>query len=205
MTQPIILTRRAALVGAVASLGGCSALSSLNDAATPLNTFDLRPAPGATTGRRSGQTILVARPETPAAIATDRIVVKPDALSVTYLPDSRWADDLPAVVQSLLIRSIAGTGRVGYVGPSEGGPVPDVALLSRVDGFQVEAGSAGFEVVIEISLTLVRDRDQNVIASRVFRQSVTAADDIPAVLVPAFQTILNALLPQMANWVTATA
>ncbi|WP_108484334.1 ABC-type transport auxiliary lipoprotein family protein [Oceaniglobus ichthyenteri] len=205
MTQTLILTRRAALIGAAASLGGCSAVSSLNSAATPLDTFDLRPVPGATTGRRTARTILVARPTTPAAIATDRIVVKPNALAVTYLPESRWADDLPAVLQSLIVRSIAGTGRVGYVGPNEGGPVPDVALLSRVDAFQVEATNPGFSVVIDISLTLMRDRDQQVIATRVFRQRATATDDIPSVLIPAFQTVLDGLLPDIANWVVATA
>ncbi|WP_241523972.1 ABC-type transport auxiliary lipoprotein family protein [Oceaniglobus indicus] len=205
MPHPMILTRRAALLGAIATLGGCSALSSLNKAATPLDTYDLVPVPGSTTGRRSGRTILVARPTAPAAIATDRIVVKPDALAITYLPDARWADELPAVMQSLLVRSIAGTGRVGYVGPGEGGPVPDVALLSRIDAFQVEVAQPGFSVVVDLSVTLVRDRDQSVIATRVFRRTAAATDDLPTVLIPVFQTALDAILPEIADWVAATA
>lgn len=205
MTDPMTLTRRAALLGATSFLGGCGALSALSSAATPRDTFDLVPAPGSTSGRRSGQTVLVARPEAPAAIATDRIVIKPGPLSITYLPESRWADDLPEVMQSLLIRSIAGTNRLAYVGPNEGGPIPDIALLSRIDNFQIEAVSGGFAVVVEMSLSLVRDRDQRVIATRVFRQSTSTTEDRPDVLVAGFQSVLNAVLPDIANWVVASA
>lgn len=200
-----ILTRRATFMGAAASLSGCSALSSLNATATPLATYDLMPAQGAVSGRRSGRTVLVARPEAPAAIATDRIVVRPTPLAVTYLPGARWADDLPAVMQSLLIRSIAATGQMGYVGPNEGGPVPDVALLSRIDAFDVKAAASGYTVTMDLSLTLVRDRDQRVIATRIFRQQAAAADDRPEALIPAFQFALNVILPKIANWVSASA
>ncbi len=201
----MMMTRRFALLGGAASLGGCTALTSLNTAATPLNTYDLIPASGPAGGRRSGRTLLVARPDAAAAIATDRIMIKPSPLAITYLPDARWADDLPEVMQSLLIRSIAGTGRLGYVGPGEGGPVPDVALLTRLDAFQAEVTGDVLNVTVDMTLTLLRDRDQRVIASRVWRQTAPAADDSPAAVVAAFQAALNTLLPEMANWAAAAA
>ncbi|WP_113910928.1 ABC-type transport auxiliary lipoprotein family protein [Roseovarius dicentrarchi] len=198
------MTRRLAMLGAAATLSGCSALSSLNAAATPLDTYDLTPAPGATTGRRSGRTLLVARADAPAGINTDRIMVKPSGAAITYLPEARWADELPSVVQSLLIRSIAGTGRMGYVGTSEGGPVPDYALLTRIDSFQVDIAGEAVTARVDISLTLLRDRDQTVIKTQVFRNQVAAANDEPAAIVAAFQAILDSLLPAMADWVAAT-
>ncbi|HEY9039154.1 MAG TPA: ABC-type transport auxiliary lipoprotein family protein [Roseovarius sp.] len=197
------LTRRLAMLGAVASLGGCGALSSLSAAATPLDTYDLTPAPGSTSGRSSGRTLLVARADAPAGINTDRIMVKPSGAAITYLPDARWADELPAVVQSLLIRSIAGTGRMGYVGVSEGGPVPDHALLTRIDSFQVDIAGEAVIAKVDISLTLLRDRDQTVLKTRVFRDQAAAANDEPVAIVAAFQAILDRLLPEMANWVAA--
>ena len=133
MMNPQMLSRRLMVMGAAATLSGCSALSSLNRAATPLDTYELTPAPGATGGGKSSRTLVVARPDAPASIATDRILIKPTARSITYLPDGRWSDEVPLLVQSLLIRSISGTGRLGYVGQSENGPVPDLALLVRVD------------------------------------------------------------------------
>ncbi|MFX0546615.1 ABC-type transport auxiliary lipoprotein family protein [Roseovarius sp. S1116L3] len=198
--QTMTLTRRAAMLGAAASLGGCGALSSLNAAATPLDTYDLSPAAGSTAGRRSGRTLLVAVPNAPAAVSSDRIMVKPGAAAVTYLPDARWSDELPALVQSLLVRSIAGTGRMGYVGPNEAGPVPDLALLPRIDAFQVEITGEAAVAKIDISLTLLRDRDQSVIKTAVFRNEIAAANDTPTAIVAAFQAILDALLPLMANW-----
>ncbi len=200
--QNLLLTRRLAILGAAATLGGCSALSSLNSAATPIDTYDLTPPPVAAIGGGSGRTLLVARPDAPAGIATDRIMVKPGLAAITYLPDARWADELPAVMQSLLVRSIAGTGRMGYVGPSEGGPVPDLALLTRIDNFEVEVAGGPVIARVDISLTLLRDRDQSVIRTRAFRNKATAASDQPADVVAAFQAILDALLPEMARWAT---
>jgi cholesterol transport system auxiliary component len=200
--QHLYLTRRLAILGAAATLGGCSALSSLNDAATPLDTYDLAPAPATDAGRGTGQTLLVARPTAPAGIATDRIMVKPGAAAITYLPDARWVDELPAVMQSLLIRSIAGTGRMGYVGPSEGGPVPDLALLTRIDSFEVYVSGEAVTARIDISLSLLRDRDQSVIKTRAFRNEATAVSDQPTDIVAAFQAILDGLLPEMARWVS---
>ncbi|MBJ3763679.1 membrane integrity-associated transporter subunit PqiC [Maribius pontilimi] len=201
MMPPSDLTRRAALLGGVCALGGCSALASLDAASQPLDTYDLSPRAGATAGRRTSRTLVVAQPDAPAAIASDRIMVKPDAVSVTYLPDARWTDELPLVIQSLLIRSISGTGRVGYVGPAQGGPVPDTALLVRVDAFQVDIGpDGGATARIDMALTLLRDRDQRVIATRSFAQAGSAASDAPAAIVAAFQALLDTLLPAMADW-----
>ena len=128
-----ILTRRIALLGAACALGGCSTLTSLNAASKPLNTYDLRPATGSKRGGRTSRTLLVAKPQASAALTTDRILIKPEPASITYLPDARWSDEVPAIVQSLLIRSISETGRIAYVGPSNAGPVPDKALLVRID------------------------------------------------------------------------
>lgn len=198
--QIITLTRRATILGAAASLGGCSGLSAINEAATPLDTYDLSPAAGSTAVRKSGQTLLVALPNAPAAITSDRIMVKPGVAAVTYLPDARWSDEVPALVQSLLVRSIAGTGEMGYVGPREAGPVPDLALLSRIDAFQVEVTGEAFFAKIDISLTLLRDSDQSVIKTVTFQNEVPATNDSPVAIVAAFQENLDVLLPEIATW-----
>lgn len=209
MMQGLNLTRRAAMLGAVASLGaslgGCGALSSLNEAATPIDTYDLTPPLDRIARRGStGRTLLVARPTAPAGIATDRIMVKPGAAAITYLPDARWADELPAVMQSLLVRSVAATGRMGYVGPSEGGPVPDLALLTRIDRFEVEVVGEVATASVDMSLSVLRDSDQRVLRTRSFSGDVVAASDGPIDVVAAFQAILDSLLPDMARWVGAS-
>lgn len=195
------LTRRIALMGAVLSLSGCSAITSLNAAAKPMDTYDLRPVTKARKGGKSSRTLLVALPQATAALATDRIMIKPDAAAITYLPDARWSDELPAVAQSLLIRSISATGRVAYVGAVGAGPVPDKALLVRIDAFDVAVLPDGtFKATVNLDLTLINDRDQSVDASRKFAQSAAISNDTPAAIVAAFQSILDDMLPTITDW-----
>ena len=198
---PIQITRRLALLGGAVALGGCGAVSALNSAASPLDTYDLTPRAGSGAGRRTGRSLLVALPDAPAAINTDRIMIRPSQAAITYLPAARWSDELPRVVQSLLVRSISATGRIGYVGRSDGGPVPDSALLTRIDAFDVTRGADGsFTARVDITLTVLDDRDQRVIGTQAFRQSVQVVDDSPATIVAGFQALVDALLPAMADW-----
>lgn len=199
---PAILTRRLACLGAIASLSGCTALSALNTAARPMDTYDLRPAPGSRSGPRSGAKLLVGRPEASAALATDRIMVRSGGAAITYLPDARWVDEAPVVLSGLLVRSIAATGRVGYVGPSEGGPVPDRALLVRMDAFEVTIDPGGeVRVTVDLALTVLSDVDQRILGRRNLAQTARATNDSPSAIVAAFQAVLDQLLPEAADWV----
>jgi len=199
--QTPAITRRAALLGAVCTLGGCGTLTSLNAAAAPLDTYDLISVSGSSKGRRTSRTVLIARPQASAALATDRIMIRPEASSVAYLPDARWSDELPLVLQSLLVRSISDTNRVGYVGRNDAGPVPDKALLVRIDAFEVTVGQGDtFEALVDIDLTVLNDRDQRVIATRSFMQSAAAENEDPVTIVAAFQRVMTVVLPQMADW-----
>ncbi|MFC6582248.1 ABC-type transport auxiliary lipoprotein family protein [Sulfitobacter aestuariivivens] len=116
------MIRRTFLLGMVSSVSSCGTLSVLSEASEPLDTYDLLPAAGSKRGKRTSRTLLVARPQASAALATDRIVIKPDPAAITYLPDARWSDELPAMLQNLLVRSISETDRVAYVGHVEEGP-----------------------------------------------------------------------------------
>ena len=161
---PLTLTRRIVLFGAASALGGCSAVSALNSAAQPLDTYDLSPAAGASAGRRTSHTL-------------------------------RWGDEAPLVLQSLLIRSISATGRIGYVGRSEGGPIPNSALLVRMDAFQVNVMPDGtMHATIDIALTVLDDRDQRVISTRSFEQAARTANDSPTAIVSAFQAALDQVI-----------
>ncbi|SDZ40463.1 cholesterol transport system auxiliary component [Jannaschia faecimaris] len=199
------LPRRALMIGLAASCSGCTTLGAFAGASRALPTYELAPVPGRTGARRQ-VTLVVARPEAPAAIATDRILVKPDPLSVAYLPDARWSEEVPMLVQSLVIRSIAGTGRLGHVGTAESGPVPDVALLLRIDAFQAEPipDQAAIPVRVALSGSLIRDRDQRFLGSRDFTGTVVAASESPDLLIPAFQQALDPILPALADWVAGT-
>ena len=196
------LIRLFALLCCLGGLTGCGALSALNTASTALDTYDLAAAPGSKGGRQTDRTVVVTLPQVTATLDTDRILIRPDAASIAYLPGARWSDTVPSLLQSLIIRSISATGRVGYVGKSEGGPVPDKALLLRVDAFEAVVGADGaIEVRVRIEATLLEDRDQRVIATRGFEGTATAVDASAAAIVAAMQRALDGLLPTLADWV----
>lgn len=202
---PHPLTRRATLAGALSLLSGCAAVSALSGGGRALDTYDLTPSSTPAQGKRSARTLVVARPEAPAAIVSDRILVKPDPRSVTYLPGARWSAEAPLLVQSLLVRSISATGRMGYVGQVENGPAAEQVLLARLDAFQVDADpSRNLVARVDLALSLLSDADQTLIASRSFAGSARAEGDSAAAIVAAFQTVMNQILPEAANWVADT-
>ncbi len=194
------LSRRAATLGLFA-LPGCAAISTLNDAAQPRDTYELQPVAVGAAGRRTSRSLMVLLPDAPAAIATDRMLIRTDPLSVAYLPDARWADRVPEMFQSVLIRSLAGTGRLGFVGPQGAGPVPDRVLLIRLDDFEVVRGTEGFVARLAFEASVLRDRDQRVLGTRGFAQEVVVSDDRAATIARAFQTLLDQLLPEAVTWV----
>lgn len=191
-------------------LPGCSAISALNDASSSLPTYDLRPVQGATEGPRLSSTFVIAMPVTPAVLETDRLLIRPEPAQITYLPDVRWSEELPSLVQSLIVRSLSSTGRVGYVGPAGEGPIPDFAILSRIDAFDVSVvampeGGEEYRLAVDLHLTIVRDANQRVVSTRTFQGAAVAYDLDSASIVAAYQGILDTLLVNLTTWIIGSA
>lgn len=200
MQHPTI-SRRHVMLGAL-FLPGCTTVSRLNAAATPRDTYDLLPASIAATGPTIRRNLLVADPTSAAVLATDRILIRPAAQSIAYLPDARWSDALPGLVQSLLVRTLSSSGRIGFVGTPNAGPIPDVVLLTRIDRFDVDVGAGPqYRAVVDFDCTLLRDSDQRVITSRRFSQAATVASDTAPAIANRFQNLADQALSDVAEWV----
>jgi cholesterol transport system auxiliary component len=210
MTRILARTARAAALSVgLAALTGCAALSSLDDATRSLPTYELRPASfGAAPAARSSRTLLLAPPTSSAALASDRVMIRPSTLLVEYLPDARWADAAPTHFQELLSASISNTGAVAHVGTDVAGPLPDFVVLSEVQAFQAELTgpdlSPPARVRIRVRLTIVRDMDRGMVGSRVFEQVADSPDLGTPTLMLAFDAAMNALLRDAAAWVVAS-
>jgi ABC-type uncharacterized transport system auxiliary subunit len=197
----MFISRRSLTLGLIA-LPGCSPLELLNPSDAPRDIYELQPIKLTTPGTRSSGSLLVLMPSAPAAITTDRILIKQNPLSVTYLPDATWADAVPNMLQSILIRSLASSGQIGFVGAQGAGPVPDTVLLTRVDTFEVTQQPNGrFEAHVSLELTVLRDRDQRVLGTRRFAQKLNLTDDQASTIARAFQQLLDTLLPAALIWV----
>jgi ABC-type uncharacterized transport system auxiliary subunit len=193
------------MLGALA-LPGCTSLSSLGTSGEVRDVYDLQPVTLPAQDSRTSQRLMILMPTAPAAISTDRILIRQDPIAVTYLPDANWSDSVPQMLQSVLIRTLASDGRLGFVGAQGSGPIPNTVLLTRIDTFEVAAlADARFDVHISFELTVLRDRDQMVLGTRRVAGSQIIAVDRADTIARSFQQLLNDLLPQAAAWVLARA
>lgn len=104
MSRPAVpITRRWIAGAAVIILSGCASLFVANP---PGHLYRLS-ADGAypeTLPRVTAQ-LLVDLPQAPAAIDTNRIALSQSPLSLDYYADLEWTDQVPGLVQSLLLAS----------------------------------------------------------------------------------------------------
>lgn len=187
-----------------ALLPGCSAISALSGAATPLNAYDLNaPAPAVVARGGTSRQLVVELPTAPGALTTDRILIRPHPLQAAYLPDGKWAEETPIMLQTLLVRSFEDSNAFRYVGRRPLGASGDYALLTEVTDFQAEAGPDGKTASIRLRLTarLVREDDAQVIASRSFTQISAVGSTETLALVEGFNTANQALLADVTKWV----
>lgn len=203
----------AALLLLALALGttGCATVSSLNASARSLDTYELNPLPSsssaaAAAGRSGGRLLYVADATAPAAVATDRIVMKPNALQVTLIGNGRWVEPAPAHVRNLLARSLANTGRYAFVTTGTVGPLPDFTLMTDVEAFEAQLlpreSAAPARAVVSLTLSVVRDADGRLVASRRFSRTAEAAGTDALAVVSAFEAATTAVLREAVPWAT---
>lgn len=193
----------AALVIALSPLSGCGAISSLSKAGAELDAYTLTPARA--TGSPAGGSghLIVELPSTAGAVATDRILIKPVPYQAQYLPDGRWSEPAPALLQTLLVASFQNLGGFGLVGRTANGLNPDYTLMTELQDFQVEpAGPERDQFVIRISMmmTLIRESDRRIVSARRFSTTTTVASDDTRTLVSAFDSALQGVLQDIVAW-----
>lgn len=187
-----------------AALSGCSALGALDRASAALDVYELR-APVAFPQARNAQSIdfVVEPPSASASIATDRILVRPTPSQVQYLPDARWAEPAPVMLQSALVEGFERAGAFRYAGRRPLAISGDVALVSNLTDFQVEIDPATEAAAVRVTLVarLVRESDASVSARQTFTALVPAPDTSTPALMAAFELATDTVLVDVARWV----
>ncbi len=192
----------------LAALAGCEAISNIQQAGAQLEAFELRSPALQSSARADLGSVYVELPSATGALDTDRIAVKPDPLRVQYLPGVRWVNPAPDHFQLLLVRTLAQTGRFGFVSGSTAGPIPDYVLLTDLIDFQVEVapgtdGQPEDSVAVRARLTLLSDVDREVIATRTFESIVATPTAEPPIVLVAFDRATEAILRDAAAWAVA--
>jgi len=184
------------------ALCGCSAVSALNKAAIPLDAYELRaPTNMPQAGRSLNRALSIEPPTTSGALDTDRILVKPNPVQSLYLPDGRWASELPAMWQTMALRAFEDTGALSYVGRKPLGAVGDFALISEITDFQAELGDDDTATIrLRLTARLVRESDARVMARRVFSAAVPVEGTETLTLVNGFNAASDEVLAEMVAW-----
>jgi cholesterol transport system auxiliary component len=189
-------------------LSACGAVSSLSEASEELDAYTLSPARGSGTVAAGRRHLVVELPTSAGALGTDRILIKPIPFQAQYLPDGRWSEPAPALVQTLLVASFQNLGGFRLVGRTGAGLMPDYTLMTELQEFQAEpagADTAGVAVKVSVMMTLIRESDRRIVASRRFAAIETAASDTTPVVVGAFDRALQTVLGEAVLWTRAQA
>ena len=184
-----------------------TACGTFGKATAPLDAYTLSPLP-VMSGHASSRHLVVELPTASGAVTTDRILIKPNPLQAAYLPKGRWVDPAPALLQTLLVASLQNSGAYRLVGRDGAGLTPDYVLLVEVNAFQAEAPTSdavGTLVKVGLTLSLVREDDQSLIATRRFDRTAMATSVDTLNVVAAFDTATRQILADAVGWVTRTA
>ena len=194
-----------AVLAAALALSGCGAALSLSRASESLDSYTLPPLPG--TGTAGGSRHLMVEVATAGgAIATDRILIKPSPVQAQYLPDARWSDPAPVLVQSLLLGSLQDAGGFRLVTREAAGLVPDYSLMTDLRAFQAEVSPGQAPTVrVDLALTLIRETDRAILSTRRIETRTAAASDKTGDLVAAFEVATTQALGQAVDWVRSRA
>ncbi|MEM9757025.1 MAG: ABC-type transport auxiliary lipoprotein family protein [Pseudomonadota bacterium] len=190
--------------GASLALGGCSALGALGNAARPLDVYDLQPPVDLpVASRQSPREVIVEVPATAGSLNTDRILVRPDRFQAQYLPDARWGEETPLMLQTLMVRSLQATQGLLFVGRRPLSRSGDVAVVSELVAFEGQITATGPAVSIVLELRLVAERDATIFAARRLEAEAAAASSDTRDIVAAFDAATGALLSDFTTWTMA--
>ncbi len=229
------LSRATATAGSsvlMATLSGCSAVTAVSRASDPLAVVTLTNLPViATTGAGRGH-LVVELPSTGGALATDRILIAPSPRQAEYLPGARWAEPLPAMIQTLLVNSVLNQGGFRLVSRVGAGLRPDYTLMTEIQAFQAEVlaslvllaapvlvtepvggppapGQARLpeilQVRIALQMTMIRERDRAVVAARQFAGIQQAPSDSTTALIAGLDAAMQVVLRDVVAWVRTVA
>ncbi|WP_289035913.1 ABC-type transport auxiliary lipoprotein family protein [uncultured Roseibium sp.] len=183
-----------ALLGGGILLAGCagnapSALYGLSAATLP-----------EASGRARGSQILVPRPRALKALDSNYIAVVNDGPVYSYYPQAAWADALPNVVQSKIVETLQGTGRLRGVGFPGDGLLIDYQLQTEIRSFELKVDGAN-RGVVEIAAKLVNDRNGRAVATQVFRAETLSGGSSVDQAVKALNSAADEVFSDMAKWI----
>lgn len=221
MTLRLILLSFGAL-----SLAGCSGLHSDGP---PVQTYILRaaeaprqiaPESGAAAaqtrpleqGRSSNETTLLPsvqlpRPSADPGLGTELITLVRSDRRMDYYSGSRWAANLPQVVETLAIDTLRASGRWGAVHDSPSSFLSDFILQINIRRFEADYTDGGPAPTVHVVLDciLARRSGRQLVTAFTAAGAANASENRLGAVVAAFEKAANAALAAMSERSAAAA
>ncbi|TMJ62069.1 MAG: hypothetical protein E6G81_02995 [Alphaproteobacteria bacterium] len=152
--------------------------------------------------RHSSAQLLVALPNAPAGLDTDRIALSRSSLSLDYFADVQWTDRAPLLVQSALLEGFEKSGAVPAVGRDSAGLRADFILETDLREFSAiyDSPTGPPRAAVAFNVKLIKIPERKIIGVHsVTRQQPAAADTIPEI-VRAFDAALGGAVEEAVRW-----
>jgi cholesterol transport system auxiliary component len=180
---------------------GCA--GGLQSNAPPTQTYVLRAAPAAASGAAEtiGTSLQLARVTTDPGLGSDRIVLVETDRRMSYYAASRWAAEVPDVVETLAVATLRSTGQWDAVYAWPSSFASDYLLQIAIRRFEADYTSGGGNPTVQVILdcTVVRRSGRDQVATFVVEGSAPAGDNRMGAVVLAFEQAANSALASMAQ------
>lgn len=144
--------------------------------------------------------VQVQRPVADAMRDSDRLLVRRAASRLQVYPAAVWLDNVPDLLQSLLVQSLSDSERFDGVART-GGIRTRYSLALEVRHFEAVDQDGRMAIDIVLGANLVHQRSARSVANRTFRAggpiSSNSLDDI----VQGFEQALESVIPEIIDWV----
>lgn len=182
----------------VLPLAGCLSFGAEPPESLLSLTADQQVAVGQPQSSANAKTVTIQVPQTPQALATNRIPVQSGATDVSYLKNAQWVEQ-PARLFARLVSDTIGarTGRVVMSG-AQSLADPGARLSGELRMFGVDAVSRN--AVVTYDAALVRD-DGSSLEKRRFEARVPVATIESAPVGTALNQAANQVAGEVADWV----
>ena len=160
-------------------------------------TTDLPPAPA----EAPGWLLVVPEPTTLMGFNTDKILLQPSEGESVPVPNARWGDNVPILVQSKVIQSFENAGLAKSVSRARDGAAGDYQLILDIRTFQISTASAPATAEIDFIAKLI-DKDGKIVNASTFQGSAPVKGEGAQAYVNAMDEVFAKLAGELIGWVT---